>query len=258
MEYAEGYVAFIDILGFSSYVSEEQNAENVSRLFSFVDKFCYLYNTSPSLGVHVSFFSDSIVLSADEFAQLLLPIVIAEGYLKSELKLLFRGGITKGKYYHSSGVTFGPAVVSAYHLENQANYSRILIDDRIIEKDINEPQTVFRDTDGRWCMNIAAFIVFEGTSFGQDGAHYPDGNPGDIILNNFRKSRIAIIEAINAHLATPVVEKYIWRIKPFNYTCEHYAGHPTNIPMFRDQNYVPPESFSKALQEMKISNFDYG
>ena len=257
MEYSNGYVAFIDILGFSNYVYEEQNAENVAGLFSFVEKFCYLFNSSPDLGVNVSFFSDSIILSTDEFHKLFVPISIAESYLKSELKLLFRGGITKGKYYHSNGVTFGPAVVSAYHLENQAIYSRILIDEKILEGDTNDGVGIFRDIDGRWCLNISALTILEGTSYDSDGKHYPDGDPGENILKNFRESRKTILDAIKEHLGTPVVEKYIWRIRSYNYTCELYAKHPNMITMFQALNYEPPESFSKALLELRISNFNY-
>ena len=44
MEYKEGYVAFIDILGFSTYVSNEENANGTYDLFEFVRKFCYLFN----------------------------------------------------------------------------------------------------------------------------------------------------------------------------------------------------------------------
>ena len=63
MKYKDGYVAFIDILGFSAYVSDENNANGTNDLFDFVRKFSYLFNTSPDLKIDVSFFSDSIVLT---------------------------------------------------------------------------------------------------------------------------------------------------------------------------------------------------
>lgn len=70
-------------------------------------------------------------MTADELEKLVAPIYIAESYLKDKLGLLFRGGIYYGKYYHDNGVTFGPAVVAAYKLEGKANYSRILLDEKI-------------------------------------------------------------------------------------------------------------------------------
>ena len=46
MEYSEGYLAFIDILGFSKYVSTDENGPKTYDLFEFVKKFCYLFSTS--------------------------------------------------------------------------------------------------------------------------------------------------------------------------------------------------------------------
>lgn len=71
MEYSQGYVAFIDILGFSKYVSEERNGEKTEELFQFVEKFCYFYNNTPNLHTEVAFFSDSIVITSDEIASIL-------------------------------------------------------------------------------------------------------------------------------------------------------------------------------------------
>ena len=36
MKYTEGYVAFIDILGFSKFIEIEENGENTFDLFEFV------------------------------------------------------------------------------------------------------------------------------------------------------------------------------------------------------------------------------
>ncbi len=65
MEYTNGYVAFIDILGFSNLVSNEQNADKVKDLFEFVEKFQYLFNSTSKLNTNVAFFSDSIILSTN-------------------------------------------------------------------------------------------------------------------------------------------------------------------------------------------------
>ena len=65
MEYTNGYVAFIDILGFSNLVSNEQSADKVKDLFEFVKKIQYLFNSSPELNANVAFFSDSIILSTN-------------------------------------------------------------------------------------------------------------------------------------------------------------------------------------------------
>ena len=54
--YDINYVAFLDILGFSKYVSDEDNVDKVDNLFKFAKRFCLLYNTSPKLKVYASFF----------------------------------------------------------------------------------------------------------------------------------------------------------------------------------------------------------
>ena len=36
MEYTQGYVCFIDVLGFSSYVKEDTNIEKTYGLFDFI------------------------------------------------------------------------------------------------------------------------------------------------------------------------------------------------------------------------------
>ncbi len=74
MQYTEGYVAFIDILGFSNYVNNADNGNQTLYLFEFVEQFCYLFNTSPSLKINVSFFSDSIILSSCSLDKFVIPI----------------------------------------------------------------------------------------------------------------------------------------------------------------------------------------
>ena len=148
--YKEGYVAFVDILGFSNYVLQEENAGKINDLMIFVNKFQYLYNKSPELKVKISFFSDSIVLSTEDNSHLgmvLLAIWIAESYLYEHTSLLFRGAISEGKYYNENNISFGPAVIKSYKLENEANYSRIIIDKNIMKKFETIPLDIFKDID---------------------------------------------------------------------------------------------------------------
>ena len=106
MQYTEGYLAFLDILGFSKFVENEKNGQATADLFEFVNKFGYLFNTSPNLHVQISFFSDTIIITTNELDRLVLPIYIAELYLKDKLGLLFRGAIVYGKYYHKKGASY--------------------------------------------------------------------------------------------------------------------------------------------------------
>jgi hypothetical protein len=255
MKYREGYVAFIDILGFSTYVSNEENANDTYNLFEFVRKFCYLFNSSPELKINVSFFSDSIVLTADDLEKLIAPIYIAESYLKDKLELLFRGGICYGKYYHDNGVAFGPAVVSAYKLEGKANYSRILIDEKI---QILEEENVlfYRDIDGYLCLNPMSAILEEPIAFGPEGAVYPEGNINEIINDCFSKHREVILKQIAKNKGTSVVDKYLWRVRVFNYTCNLISDIPVGETIYNEINFSSNEQLKGLIKKQIITEED--
>jgi hypothetical protein len=44
MEYTEGYLAFLDILGFSKFVEDEKNGQATADLFKFVEWFRDYFN----------------------------------------------------------------------------------------------------------------------------------------------------------------------------------------------------------------------
>lgn len=252
MEYTSGYVAFIDILGFSTFVSTEDNGEKTAELFSFINKFCYLFNSSEKLKINVSFFSDSIVITAEELTSLIPPIYIAESYLQAHLGLLFRGGVAFGKYYHQNGVTFGPAVISAYQLEKKANYSRIIIDpDITTNKDTDA--YFFKDIDGYTCINPFSVLLNEIEAYGADGVHYPDGDICDAIKEVLVKYRSRILESIKRYVGMSVVEKYLWRIRAFNYTCRMYAEMPCETIIYEPIGYAVDKRFKELLASQIIS-----
>lgn len=255
LQYRDGYVAFIDILGFSTYVEDENNARKTNDLFSFVKNFCILFNDSPSLDTQVSFFSDSIVLSAKELTSLIVPISLAESYLDDNLGLLFRGGIVFGKYYHKDGVTFGPAVVNAYRLENKANYSRIILDQNIT---ISEKLDFrfFRDYDGYYCLNPYSTLLNRIQSFGSDGVHYPEGDLLDAIKTITLSQRNRILEQIKKNVHSPVVEKSVWRIRPFNNLCKILADLPVGYNLYKGNDYRVNEKFKTFFREQVIAEQD--
>lgn len=245
MEYTNGYVAFIDILGFSNLVSNEQNADKVKDLFEFVEKFQYLFNSTSKLNTNVAFFSDSIILSTnnqpkDNLVMLFWAIWIAESYLYQHTRLFFRGGITKGLYYHKGSTAFGPTVVNSYQLEKQAVYSRILIDDEIVSTMDEVPLNIMKDTDGKYCFNPYSIGLLRKT---------PEGtNPTkQQIFESISEERKLLLEAINANLYSKVSEKYLWRIVPFNKICEILPY------IFNEYHFDFDESDIDKLNSLKIS-----
>lgn len=255
MEYVQGYVAFIDILGFSSYVSDEKNAAKTKDLFSFIEKFRYLYNTSPDLHTQVSFFSDSIVITSEELESIILAIYIAESYLQENLGLLFRGGVCYGKYYHDHNTTFGPAVVSSYQLEKTAIYSRIILDNNIQTHNDME-LLAFTDIDGKRCLNSYGLIIDENIAYGNTGAVYPEGDITTIIVDSFAKHRGKLLEQINKYRGTDVVSKYLWRIRPYNYTCNLLLDMPCGQMLLDSIGYAVNCELKKRLEALKIVEDD--
>lgn len=251
MQYKKGYVCFIDILGFSSYVKKTENLTNTYGLFDFVKKFCYLFNDSATLNTEISFYSDSIVLTTTEINKLILAIYIAETYLKKQLGLLFRGAICFGEYFHEKGITFGPGVIRAYELEKQAIYSRIIIDKEISID--TENINFFVDLDGITCLNPYSIILIDDLSFG-DGVHYSEGEINSILIKSFENHRKEILDNIKKYKGTPVVDKYLWRIRPYNFICNLVSNIPFNEYIYEDIKFTNNKFLRDNLMKMIIQN----
>ena len=228
----------------------------MKNLFQFIDKFCFLYNTSSELSQNVAFFSDSIVIASDDLVKLSISIQIAESYLKSTLGLVFRGGITYGKYYYEKNVLFGPAVVSSYQLEKRANYSRILIDQSVeIPKDSS--LLFFRDMDGWIVLNPFGMVLQSGCSYGgPQGVQYPE-NPTKQLSESFEDNRRWIIGRIKQYKNTPIVEKYIWRIRPYNYTCKELLKCSDGELLYPEISYAMNGELRRIISRAIISEQDY-
>lgn len=248
MNYRQGYVAFIDILGFSNFVENNQNALKVNDIFEFVGRFQYLFNTSSKLNTQVAFFSDSIILSTDDddksLNMLFWAIYLAEIYLREQTGLFFRGGITKGYYYHNGSIAFGPAIVSAYRLENKATYSRILIDQEVIAELDDLPLAIMQDIDGNYCFNPYIITLLNRTN-DQTGPTKED------ILKSLEEERESLCRIIDHNIYTTVAEKYLWRINPYNKTCDKL------LIIFRELGLVYSQDDVNKINELKITLKDF-
>lgn len=147
-EYKERLVCFIDILGFKGIVNatvDESGADNVDNIQSIIDMFKaadHFVKPSPydeeEADVKVTRFSDSIVLSFDYEAesQLFYRILSIQWMLINFAfkGFICRGGIAKGKIYHTDNMVFGPAMNEAYRLESEkAKNPRVILSDDIVK-----------------------------------------------------------------------------------------------------------------------------
>lgn len=129
--YKKGYVAFLDILGFSNFI-ENADPDSVEKLFNFIEKLKTLFNSNT--GIEMDFFSDSIILMTDthELSSFLFPIYLAESYLTKELGLLFSGAMTSGEYYQQEPFAADHVLGVRYVVEK---VSRAVIDERYADAD---------------------------------------------------------------------------------------------------------------------------
>jgi hypothetical protein len=136
--YSDRYVAFVDILGFSSIVRNSVNSpRQAAELARTLERLAN--RTTPSIfdqGDGDDFrgqsFSDCIVLSANATPKGLLHLLQTLMFVSLDLMsngILVRGGVAKGQLHHTDKVVFGPALIDAYALESRiAKFPRILVD----------------------------------------------------------------------------------------------------------------------------------
>ena len=143
--YKDRYIVFIDILGFKDIVNKSNNdnkkAEEILENLKCIERIKKendeIFKLT-SINRRVTIFSDSIIISypllhseSGCFLSLVLDII----YITIELLnkgVYIRGGMTYGKLYHENNICFGPAMVEAYSLEQEAIYPIIIIDKKTI------------------------------------------------------------------------------------------------------------------------------
>lgn len=142
-QYSERITAFVDILGFESYLySNSTSASDVLSLLSTQQSVAVSNQviSSSKSDFKIQSFSDNIVISvvnsSDAFSELVCYLVdLFVSSLKSGL--FIRGGVQVGDLYQdtSQNVVFGPALVEAYKLEShQANFPRIILSKKLVEQ----------------------------------------------------------------------------------------------------------------------------
>jgi hypothetical protein len=245
--YSERYVAFIDILGFSSHVRQSEHspseAEKLVRIMDRIsERWSYpaLQSTHEVLGEDFKSqsFSDCTVLSEAAtpkgLGYLLLMVTQYALYLLAN-GFLLRGGIAKGPLHHSKNAVFGPAFLRAYDLEqNIAEYPRIIVDQNT-HQDFElhpSPKTLDKHIrpDLRHAVDGPVYVdIFSGFK-------YSTPLPSRVELN--RKACRAQIQAkLDASIYVPAHHKKLhWLMGVWNSTVEAESGRNEWIvsPVQRD------------------------
>lgn len=131
------YVAFIDVLGFSSMV-EGDNQDKLTTYFNVLGAAFELFDETKQ-NIKKQIISDSIILIAndddDDFKVLLTAISNLQASLAS-FDIWVRGGIAFGPIFNDEdkNVIVGKGYIKAYTLEKEAKYPRVIIDPSIVSK----------------------------------------------------------------------------------------------------------------------------
>ena len=149
IEYAEYYVAFLDVLGFKKLVlsKRKEDKRKIEEYFILIEEVTdYLKRIKAKKNLGSIIISDSVILSVPVGETLpqqienLRHLCVAVGKIQFALALKniwLRGAISSGKAYFNpiENQVVGPAYIWAYLLEtSQAKYPRVILDNKIIKE----------------------------------------------------------------------------------------------------------------------------
>ncbi len=142
--YSQGYVAFLDLMGFKTLCKTEC-CEKIKAIIDDIELFRYKFTNYFSKLVipksvisqtTVKIISDSIIITTpnSDFGFLYILYYVATLHMMLlDCGILLRGGIEKGDFFVTETTTFGPAVIDAYNIENSTGYPRVQISASIID-----------------------------------------------------------------------------------------------------------------------------
>lgn len=126
------YVALFDILGFASIV-EKQNIAEVKDDLEFLERLC-----QENAAVRGLQFSDTVLLYTEGTEPHHLYALLEHSCkivaTCSDNRILLRGGISCGEFYHSNSVFLGKAMIRAYALEQSQDWMGAILDPEIARK----------------------------------------------------------------------------------------------------------------------------
>lgn len=169
--------------------------------------------------ITISYFSDSLVLSADDdniiasqsILELLAKLSIE---LWNNYSLLIRGGMTLGKLVHNdNGPIFGPAMNRAYFLESEeANTPRIIIDEHCIDhfqkvSTFSNFESLIEKDDNYSYISLPACFRYTTTA---SSLCFSESSQLEIVESAQTEVLQKIRQIISSDLPQKVKDKYIW------------------------------------------------
>jgi len=159
------FVAFIDLLGFSSMVSHDCESPETAQ--KYIDKLKATHKKTKELkngieGLQLTQFSDSIVLALpykkDSFGEF-STLVSNYQYELLQNGILCRGGISYGMHHYEDDFLFSSGLIHAYNIEKDISINpRVVVSKDLVDllyPSLNEvpKQTLIRESDGSYFIN---------------------------------------------------------------------------------------------------------
>lgn len=228
--FEERFIAFVDILGFKNIVKkasqDEQYQKKVSAILYHIAKIKTdnYDNEHAQYGKYsdVAVYSDSIVISYpcelndDSTLVYLLVDLVYLSLTLARNDIFIRGGVTVGKVIHDKNISWGPAFVSAYEIEEEnAIYPRIIIDKSVIDrnKEIEEKIGGFNEDD-----DVSDLIEqdADGLFYLDYLAQWEEFDAEDDYFDCLKDISSNVIRNINNAPNAKIKMKYIWYANYYN------------------------------------------
>ncbi len=164
LSYEQRIVAFLDILGFRSFVSE--GYEEATRKIRAIDDalkhtLACIREQDEKGWVSIRSFSDCFCLSTEHayLPTLLDAVAFLQFYLATS-GIFVRGGISQGYHCETSRMIFSQGLVRAYELQRPDSYPRVLVAPDLLPRILS----LSYSTDWGACGSLAEYILVDGAA----------------------------------------------------------------------------------------------
>jgi hypothetical protein len=207
--YEEKFVAYLDILGFSSLISQNKanSIKTIHSLNQDINHALWAISEDKYLDddLSIKLFSDCFCISSNDFFVILKEVSYIQNFLSLN-DIFVRGAISKGLHYENNNIIFSRGLVEAYELAKKAIHPRVIISGQLLKTYENtiEKGCIIKSPDG------IAFVHYLNQF-----PYYEDFPDEDVFLEAHKDS---IILQVRNNINIPsVLEKYKWTAEYHNF-----------------------------------------
>ena len=234
-EYQDSIVAYIDILGFKSLISNSTKDNKLNGVFELIkilsevekENYKKIRGIKNFSNFNISVFSDCFAISIkNQGTHPCVSLLKKLGDIARDLLIkgfLVRGGVAFGKLYHDRGEIFGEALIEAVNLEKTSVHPRTILTKDILKLLRAEQNTNKSDIDSQLINknddNQSSINFLHPT--------WPGGSKWN--LSDYSTIKNTIEKQLELYIDEQrIFEKWDWIAKYYNATL---TRHPQELPM---------------------------